>query len=343
MDVVYIFGLISMLADFVYEGGRSLIPVVLSNYTLTEMGILSGVSEGLGYLLRALSGYVADKLSIHWSMMFLGYLAVSAYPLAAIYPVFGTFLAAVIIERIGKAIRSPARDALLASATNNPGRAFGIVETFDQIGAIAGPLTAFALLSLGFEAKQGLLLYIIPSLALIPLLLTLRMLKAKRRRKELVWKPSNVVLFSFFVGASFIQPILSIANAGEKAPLFYAIIMLTDAILAIPLGILYERRRKLAITLAIPLAPASLTLYFPYLAPYAGFAIAYTEVVLRAIIAEAGGSGTLYGLAYASLGIGSLIGGVIMPSLTPQTLLLYSTFMASLGVMSLIFREVKQG
>ncbi len=335
MDVVYIFGLISMLADFVYEGGRSLIPVVLSNYTLAEIGLLSGLSEGLGYILRALSGYVADKLSLHWSMMFLGYLAVSAYPAAALYPVFGTFLAAVVIERVGKAIRSPARDALLAAATDNPGRAFGIVETFDQVGAILGPLTAFALLSAGLEARQSLLFYFVPALALIPLILTLRKLKARTKKKELVWKPSSVVLFSFFIGASFIQPILSIAKAGEGAPLFYAIVMLTDALFAIPLGVLYERRKRLTIGLAIPLAPASLTLYTPYLAPYAGLAIAYMEVVLKAIIAEAGGSGTLYGMAYASLGFGSILGGIIMPTLGPQLLTLYSLGMSTIAVLTL--------
>ena len=330
MNPVYLFGIISFLADTVYEGGRSLIPVVLKGYPLEAFGILSGVAEGSGYLLRALSGILADKLSAHWLFMAIGYSLVLSYPLSALFPTLSAFIVAVVVERLGKAIRNPARDALLASIADDPGKAFAIVEIMDQAGAVLGPSLAFALLLLGLEAREALLLYAIPgALIFIPLLM-LRKVKPKPRKREVTWKPSAIVIFSFFTGLTFAQPILVAASGKGMAPLVYTIAMLSDAVFAYPMGML---RGKRAIMSAVLLAPASLSIRHPFLAPYAGAAIAYTEVTLRALIAEAGGKGKLYGLAFASLGFGSLIGGIIMPMLDDVKLLLYSISLSGLGAM----------
>ncbi|UXD22023.1 hypothetical protein IPA_00960 [Ignicoccus pacificus DSM 13166] len=325
-----------MLADTVYEGGRSLAPVLIyPHYGLEGIGVLSGVAEGSGYLLRALSGVLADRLGAHWTFMFIGYMLTLSYPLSALYPTLGVFIAAVLIERIGKAIRSPSKEALLASVAKDPGRDFGIVELMDQVGAIIGPFLAFLLLSYGLGAREVLLLYTIPALALVPLLLMLRKLRAKPRKKLVNWSPSKLALFSFLIGLGFAQPIL-VAGGGEakgiSAPLLYTSVMLTDALVALPLGMLYSRSRSLAFILPVLLAPASLSIYYPVLAPYAGIAIAYEEVVLKAMIADMGGGGTKYGLAFASLGIGSLIGGMLMPALSPLQLLLYSLSTSALAV-----------
>ncbi len=330
MNPVYLFGLISFLADTVYEGGRSLIPVVLKGYSLEALGILSGVAEGSGYLLRAISGILADKLSAQWLFMAIGYSLVLSYPLSALLPTLSVFIIAIIVERIGKAIRNPARDALLASVAEDPGKAFAIVEIMDQMGAVLGPSLAFALLLLGFEARHALLLYVIPGLLLFIPLFMLRGIKPKPKRKEVVWKGSSIVAFSFFIGLTFAQPILVAASGKEMAPLIYAIAMLSDALFAYPMGRL---KGKEAILAAILLAPASLSMRHPLLAPYAGAAIAYTEVTLRALIAEAGGQGKLYGLAFAALGFGSLIGGIIMPMLSDMELLIYSLTVSSMGAL----------
>ncbi len=343
MDLVFIFGLISMLADTVYEGGRSLIPTLLyPHYGLEGLGLLSGVAEGSGYLLRALSGVLADRLGAHWSFMFFGYLMVLSYPLSALFPSLTIFIIAVFLERIGKAIRSPSKAALLSAVSRDPGRDFGIVELMDQVGAIVGPFAAFLLLSLGFTAREALLLYVIPAVALIPLLLMLRGIKPKEKRRALLWTPSRVALFSFLIGLGFAQPILVAGGAeakGISAPLAYTVAMLVDALVAVPLGKLYSSKKRIALLLPPVLAPASLSLYFPQLIPYAGVAIAYEEVVLKAMISEAGGTGTLYGLAFASLGLGSLIGGVLMPLLSPIALFLFST-LTSLG--AVIFSAPKE-
>jgi len=337
LNYVVIFGLISLLADTVYEGGRSLIPVFLyPKYGLEGLGIVSGVAEGSGYALRALSGILADRLGAHWIFMVIGYSMILSYPLSALFPTLTAFTVAIILERIGKAIRSPSKEALLASAVRDPGRDFGLVELMDQVGAIMGPLVAFLMIYMGLSAREALLAYLVPGLALFPLLWTLRKLKAASKRKALLWTPSKMALFSFLIGMSFVQPILVAGGAearGLSSPLIYSVVMMSDALFALPLGLLYSRNKKLSLLLPPLLAPATLSLYFPLLAPYAGLAIAYEEVVLKAMIAEAGGRGTLYGLAYASLGLGSLIGGLVIPSLPPHMLPLYSVLLSSLAVL----------
>jgi hypothetical protein len=328
--------MISLLADMVYEGGRSLAPALLvSKYGLEGIGILSGLAEGSGYLLRALSGILADKLGAHWHFMFVGYLLTFSYPLSALYPSLTVFIFAVILERVGKAIRSPSKEALLASVAKDPGRDFAVVELMDQVGAILGPALAFCLISQGFEPRSALILYVVPALVLIPLLLLIGKLKPEPREVKLFWTPSKLAVFSFLIGLSFAQPMMT-AGGGEakglSSPFVYTLIMISDALLAIPLGNLYSKNRRIALMLPPLLAPASLSLYYPELAPYAGMAIAYEEVVLKAMIAEMGGSGTRYGLAFASLGLGSLLGGIIMPLLSPLELLLYSFSTSTLAV-----------
>ncbi|ABU81982.1 major facilitator superfamily MFS_1 [Ignicoccus hospitalis KIN4/I] len=312
----YLFGLVSMLADFVYEGGRSAIPAEIRDPV--ELGIISGTSEGLGYLLRALSGVMADKLGAHYLFMFLGYSLVVAYPIAALIPSLTTFLVAVVVERIGKAIRSPARDALVAANVEDPGKAFAIIEVMDQAGAVAGPLTLF-LLSSYFGLRESMVVFFIPYIIMILILLKLRNLKVVPRKKEVVWSAGSAVAFSFLIGASFVQPILSVASAPQPV-LGYALVMLVDALASVLMGKFFRKLVYLAPLLAL----SSLSLKDWRFLPLAGVAIAYTEVVVRAVIAEAGGEGRLYGLAYAALGLGYFVGGLVMPSLSEAELAVYS-------------------
>ena len=321
------FGAVSLLADFVYEGGRSVIPVEIRG--LEKLGAISGLSEGLGYLLRAVSGLLADKLGAHYAFMFLGYSLVVAYPLAALFPSFAAFLLAVIVERIGKAIRSPARDALVASNVEDPGKAFAIIEIMDQVGAVLGPLTLF-LLSSFMGLRRAMVVFFVPYFVMLLILLKLKNLKAVPRRKRVAWKASSIALYSFLIGASFAQPILSVASAPNPV-LAYSLVMLIDALASAAFSKLYTK----AIYWAPFLALSSLSIKVWYFVPLAGVAIAYTEVVVRALIAEAGGRGTLYGLAYASMGLGYLLGGLVMPLLPLHALALYSFALSSFALLTL--------
>ncbi|HEY8485925.1 MAG TPA: hypothetical protein VIL11_00900, partial [Limnochordales bacterium] len=148
---IVLMGLVSMLADVTYEGARS----VIGPFLLTlgagsgTVGVVAGAAELAGYGVRVLSGRLADRTSRHWLFTGLGYavnvLAVPALALAASWQWAAVLM---ILERTGKAVRTPSRDAMLASASRQVGTGlgFGLHEALDQVGAVAGPLAVAAVL-----------------------------------------------------------------------------------------------------------------------------------------------------------------------------------------------------
>jgi len=113
------------------------------------VGFVAGFGELVGYGLRSVSGYLADKTHRYWAVTFVGYainmLAVPALALAGNWPVAATL---VVAERTGRAIRRPAVEAMLSHAGKSIGQGwvFGLNEALDQTGATLGPLiTAFVL------------------------------------------------------------------------------------------------------------------------------------------------------------------------------------------------------
>ena len=127
--VVVGFGTISLAADMVYEGGRSLYGPLLSSLGASALavGAITGAGEAVALLLRLASGALADRTRRYWAVTISGYaLTAVCVPLLAVTPFLGAAglaVAAVLIlaERTGKAIRSPAKSALLAGAAQHVG------------------------------------------------------------------------------------------------------------------------------------------------------------------------------------------------------------------------------
>lgn len=149
---VVIMGVVSLLADIVYESARSVSGPFLATLgaNATTVGIVAGAGELVGYGLRYAAGRASDSTRAYWAFTIAGYgitiLAVPALALAGLWPVAAGLLVA---ERLGKAIRTPARDTLLANAgdTVGTGRAFGMHEAIDQVGAVIGPLIVAGVLA----------------------------------------------------------------------------------------------------------------------------------------------------------------------------------------------------
>ena len=137
-------GIISLLGDIVYEGARSISGpyLALLGAGASIIGIVGGIGEFVGYALRLVFGYFADKTKAYWTLTIIGYGLLLSIPLLAFSNSWQIAAFLLIMERMGKAIRSPARDAILSHATKQVGRGwgFGIHEALDQIGAIIGPL-----------------------------------------------------------------------------------------------------------------------------------------------------------------------------------------------------------
>lgn len=144
--------MVSLFADMVYEGARSLYgpALVALGASAATVGLVTGAGEAMALVLRLVAGPTADRRGAHWSFTIAGYgLTALCVPLLALAPRLGAaglaFAAVMILlERTGKAVRSPSKSALLAHAARRVGRGsgFGVHKALDQVGAFAGPLAA---------------------------------------------------------------------------------------------------------------------------------------------------------------------------------------------------------
>ena len=178
------FGLVSLAADMVYEGARSVTGPYLAalGASALAVGLITGAGEAAALGFRLVSGPMADRSGRYWSLMILGYaLTAICVPLLALAPFLGAaglaFAAAlVILERTGKAIRSPAKSALLARAAKPVGRGRGIAvhKALDQVGAFAGPLVVAGVIALTARTWPAFVVLAIPGAVAMVLLVILR-------------------------------------------------------------------------------------------------------------------------------------------------------------------------
>jgi MFS family permease len=147
---VVAFGVVSLAADMVYEGMRSAAGPFLGSLGASALtvGIVTGAGEAIALALRLVTGPFADRSGRYWSLTFVGYaLTAVCVPLLALAPFLGaaglaTASALILLERTGKAVRSPSKSALLAGMARSVGlgRGFAVHKALDQVGSFAGPL-----------------------------------------------------------------------------------------------------------------------------------------------------------------------------------------------------------
>jgi MFS family permease len=175
---VVAFGFVSALGDIVYEGARSVLGPWLGSLgaTAATIGLLTGLGEATALVLRLASGPLADRTRRYWLLAFTGYaLTFIAVPLMALAGTLTAAAVLVLAERLGKAIRAPSRDAMLAEAGTSvgQGRAFALHEAMDQTGAFTGPLVVAVMVALGgYGLGFGVLA--VPAAAAVGLLTWLR-------------------------------------------------------------------------------------------------------------------------------------------------------------------------
>lgn len=138
-------GMTSAFSDMTHEGARSITGPFLSllGASGAVVSTVSGEGELLGYALRYVSGFAADRTQRYWTVTFIGYiLQMSVVPFLAIAPTWHVAALFIVGERVGRAIRTPARDAMTAHAASRLGSgwAFGVREALDAGGAVVGPL-----------------------------------------------------------------------------------------------------------------------------------------------------------------------------------------------------------
>ena len=274
---VVLIGLISLFSDMTYEAARSIngsfLQILGTNGA--TVGIVAGLGELFGYGLRFISGYIADKTKKYWTILIAGYLLnLFSVPLLALAGFWQLAVILMITERIGKAIRTPARDALLSFGTQKMGRGwgYGLHEAMDQIGATVGPLLVSAVL---FYQKQNYHLafgiLVVPAIIAVSILFYCKHLYPSPEELEI--KTTSIVSQGFnkrfwiyvlaaaFIAAGYVDFPLIAYHFKAKAvmndsviPLFYAIAMATDAIAALIFGKIFDRIGIKTLLLAVLLS-----------------------------------------------------------------------------------------
>ncbi len=181
--VVWWFGFVSLAADMVYEGARSVYGPVLAALGASALvvGLVTGAGEAIALVLRLAFGPIADRTGRYWSLTIVGYgLTAVCVPLIALAPRLGAAGLAfastmILLERLGKAVRSPSKSALLAHVATavGRGRGFGVHKALDQVGAFAGPLVVAAVVAVA-SLWWGMAVLAVPGAVAMVLLLTLR-------------------------------------------------------------------------------------------------------------------------------------------------------------------------
>ena len=360
--LVILFGLVAMFGDFVYEGGRSVAGPFLFTLGASAfmVAFIAGFGEFVGYAIRIGTGYLADKTRQYWAFVIAGYLMVGAIPLLVLAGSWEIAALLLIAERIGKALRSPAKDAMLSHVTSAVGRGwgFGLQEALDQVGAVAGPLLFVVALASGGTYRGGFALLAVPFVLLIVVLLiawrsmpdpagfeekaakvTSKPGQESSRRQLLLYGTFTALTMAGFIVfplLAFHFKAFSIVPDAD-IPAFYAIAMAVDAVVALVTGKAYDRYGVLVLVtmpligLAIPLIAFS----HSYIAAFAGSilwgaSMGMQEAILRAAVADftpPGGRGSAYGIFNTIYGGAWFAGSVVIGALYTVNVMYAAGFM----------------
>jgi len=341
---VILLGVVSLFADMTYEGARGITGPYLAHLGAsgTVVGVVAGFGELIGYALRLVSGYISDRTGRYWAVTLFGYFVnLVAVPLLALAGRWEVAALLMIMERMGKAIRNPSRDAMLSHATHSIGRGwgFGLHEAMDQIGAILGPLVVAGVLYFNGGYRISFAILLVPALMALAVLLVARALYPRPRdlevaSVELKTRGFSPIFWLYLVGVSLVAvgyvdfPLISFhfekLSVVPKVwiPVFYAVAMGMDALSALFFGRLFDR-----IGLSILIVASLLSSFFAPLVFLGGFNLALVgmtlwgigmgaqESIMRAAIAEMvpmNRRSTAYGIFNAGFGLFWFLGSALM-------------------------------
>lgn len=358
LKFIVLLGFVSLFADVTYEGARSVIGSYFQilGASATVVGIFSGFGEFIGYALRIVSGYISDKTQKYWTITIIGYAVnLLAVPLLALAGRWEVAAGLIIMERMGKAIRSPARDAILSHATKQVGQGwgFGIHEAMDQIGALTGPLVIAAILYFKGTYKTGFITLAIPALLALIVLVIARISYPSPRDFEPVGKkieskglPKAFWIYILAIGliaAGYADyPLIAyhlkkhVIITDNWIPVFYAIAMAVDAISALVCGKYFDR-----IGMNVLIFVVLISAFFAPFVFFGGFTYALIgmviwgigmgaqESIMRAQVATMVTSekrGSAYGIFNTGYGLFWFIGSALMGILYDKSIFLLVAF-----------------
>ena len=280
MTFIVLFGLVSLFSDMTHESANSIRGafLALAGASAAVIGFVSGLGELVGYGLRYVFGRLTDKTRRYWPMVLVGYtLDVLAVPALALVGRNGWVLACalLIVQRLGKAIKKPAKDTVMSFAATQEGvgKSFAIQELLDQIGAVLGPVLLYVIMLFqrrddAFSDYRTCFAFLAIPGAITLLLLWLTYKKFPHPEN---FEPEPKEYVPFHVSKRFVVYILGISLfafgfadyslivmhfsrhhlfTADVLPLMYALAMLTDAASAFVFGWMYDRHARLSLVLS---------------------------------------------------------------------------------------------
>lgn len=344
-SLIFLLGLVGLFTDMATEGTRSIIGPYLGmlGASAAVVSAVAGLSELVGYSLRIFFGRWADASGRYWAPMFIGYainlVAVPALALAGNWP---AAVGLIMVERIGRAMRCPARDAVLSHTGRNVGRgwAYGVQEALSSVGGMLGPTMVVGIMVLGGDYRLGLEILLVPALLTIVILSYAYQLdcgksRPARVRRKNIGAERFPRIFWVYIGAGALIaagyadfPLIALhvgtcagITAGE-VPILYALAMAANALSALIFGRLYDRMGigpLIAISMVVPLFvpmvfSGDLGLVVMGMMLY-GIGFGAQESMMRALVADMspqGRVGSAFGLYNAAFGVTWFLGSVAM-------------------------------
>lgn len=216
----------------------------------------------MGYSLRLVSGYVAERTAKYWAIIIFGYIInLLALPLLALTDNWLAASFLIVAERIGKAIRVPARDAMLSYAGQKVGMGlgFGVHEALDRTGAMLGPIVVALVFSLRGSYKEAFAILSIPAIFALSTLFVVRLSYPQPKELGIDSSPTRVqglpqafwlyLIGSCFVAAGYADFALIAYHFQKESlllstwiPIAYALAMGMNAFVSVLLGQFYDRK-----------------------------------------------------------------------------------------------------
>lgn len=366
LRILVYFGLVSLFADVTYEGARSITGPFLKTLGASAflVGFVSGFGEFLGYGLRIFSGYISDKAKIWWHLTIIGYgLNVIAIPLLGLTKSVEIAIFLILMERFGKAIRTPSRDTLLSFVTKKigAGKGFGLHEAMDQIGALAGPILVSFIFFLNGSFKESFLILGIP---VIFCMLFLFLAKRSTKLEDYIdksnleeeklsisfWHYLLFVLISTFGFIHFQMISYHFAKTNlfslKYIPILYSIAMGFDAISSLLSGFFFDKKGMSTLIFVPVLTIPLILLLFSsnkYFAIFGillwGLVLGMQESIMRAGISKLAPikkRGFSYGIFNSLYGLSFFLGSSIMGYLYDLKINYIIYFSVILNILSLI-------
>jgi len=338
---VLVMGLVNLFGDMTYEGGGSINGPFLGmlGASAAAISIVAGAGEFLGYSLRSVAGYVADRTGRYWAVSFVGYtvnlLAVPAMALAGNWQVAA---ALVLAERVGRAIRKPTVESMLSYTTARFGKGwvFAVNTAMDETGATIGPLIVAAVLFFRGSYQMAYALLLVSSLLALASLTAARIgypvpssleqgrTAPEKRFTSAYWlyMAASGFFATGLMSYELISYYLTSAGIVAKAWMPVALAFATGfgVIANLVLGRLFDR-----FGIAVVLGAVVLSALFTPLAfagsltavivamPLWGIGYAIQDTLFKAIIADVlpeHKRGLAFGLFYTGYGCGWLVGGI---------------------------------